>query len=143
MRWSRKLFLALSERGKRMAAASVGEGTARKVGKTGYALQLHRPLDAGGLYPRRKCWNILLVDTSRTRQLEIYFGGEIVPFPAAARKVRRRRTKCPCQCALIKTSLLRHALAFLTLDELAVLDEELRRLRFASSSKVSGETSGP
>lgn len=70
---------------------------------------------------------------------------EIITFPAQKRDVNKKRirSKCPCRCALIKTDLLRHALAFLSEGELGFIEEELRRLRLASSTNVSGETSEP
>lgn len=74
------------------------------------------------------------MDAAQPGQLEIHFGGEIIPFPAAG-KARRRRTKCPCRCVLEKTAVLRRALEYLSAEELDQLASRLAFLRARSAAR--------
>ena len=69
-----------------------------------------------------------LVDT--LGQLEFSGWGEVVPFPGAKKKRRRR---CPCRCVIEKTDLLTVALTQLDDEALDLLESRLAWLRRARS----------
>ena len=63
-------------------------------------------------------------------QLEFSGWGEVVPFPGAKKKRRRR---CPCRCVIEKTDLLTVALTQLDDEALDLLESRLAWLRRARS----------
>lgn len=75
------------------------------------------------------------MDAAQPGQLEMHFGGEIIPFPAGAGKARRRRAQCPCRCVLEKTAVLRHALEYMSAEELDQLALRLAFLRARSAAR--------
>lgn len=74
------------------------------------------------------------MDAAQPGQLEMHFGGEIIPFPASAGRARRRRA-CPCRCVLEKTAVLRRALEYLSAEELDQLAVRLAFLRARSAAR--------
>lgn len=75
------------------------------------------------------------MDAAQPGQLEIHFGGEIVPFPSGQGVPKRRRRACPCRCVLEKTAVLRRALEYLSAEELDQLASRLAFLRARSAAR--------